>query len=234
PNCSYPTAIMLDSNSESFSRFVQQSPAGHQEALRLAANLGWKKDKHSAEQIEKTLEWIYTIDAFACHFLTDLFSAGHMRTPRKALYEMRSDFARSGYPAQVTGYLAKVMHDEDSKNGLLVTNAKNMEWKAYGDKKLLDTDDRTNDHIAQKAVQASANDIWTAFESHEEPTHYEALSLIPDLGDVENPLNKQNNAALFVPRPDRVVDCRKPMLDTHSYHWDNDWWIEQVVRNFGL
>lgn len=58
-------------------------------------------------------------EGFALHFLTDLFAAGHMRTPRFAITQQLS---RIPYPAEnaaiLGGLLAKAMHDEDNASGL--------------------------------------------------------------------------------------------------------------------
>ncbi|HEY3500999.1 MAG TPA: hypothetical protein VGK73_40175 [Polyangiaceae bacterium] len=58
--------------------------------------------------------------AFALHYLTDAFSAGHMRTPRDRL-------------GQQGGMAAKVMHDIDGRLGLTVTNGFAQKWRAFGD-----------------------------------------------------------------------------------------------------
>jgi hypothetical protein len=60
---------------------------------------------------------------FACHFLTDGFSASHMRVPRR----------------QLGPFTAKVMHDMDGKVGLWVyqrpggDESKRITWRAFGD-----------------------------------------------------------------------------------------------------
>jgi hypothetical protein len=58
--------------------------------------------------------------AFSLHYLTDAFSAAHMRVPRPAL-------GTNGAIA------AKVMHDIDGKMGLVVSDSFGDKWKAYGD-----------------------------------------------------------------------------------------------------
>ncbi|MBS0654725.1 MAG: phospholipase, partial [Verrucomicrobia bacterium] len=54
--------------------------AGHQVAIDQAIKAG------KSESVE-ALERAYAMNAFACHYLSDAFSAGHMRTPRKELSE---------------------------------------------------------------------------------------------------------------------------------------------------
>jgi hypothetical protein len=93
---------------------------GHGVAMQQAITAG-------KIQRQVQLELAYAMDAFACHFLSDLFSSGHMRTPRKELYETVT-------PSYVGSYLARYMHDEDCCWGLNVQNQQTQQWKAYGDK----------------------------------------------------------------------------------------------------
>ncbi|KAL9609960.1 MAG: hypothetical protein Q9167_005312 [Letrouitia subvulpina] len=53
---------------------------------RTAYNVGHRAALDVALQGGKTLELAYTLNAFADHFLQDSFSAGHLRTPRRALH----------------------------------------------------------------------------------------------------------------------------------------------------
>jgi hypothetical protein len=63
------------------------------------------------------------LTAFGCHFLTDAFASGHMRTPVAQLGPR--------------GALAsKIMHDFDNRYGLLVENARGQRWRAFGDEYL--------------------------------------------------------------------------------------------------
>lgn len=106
--------------------------------------------------------------AYGLHFLTDAFSAGHMRVPRDKLGD-------SGNIA------SKVMHDVDGRLGLNVTNGFGAKWRAFGDgflrgpseigKSILATLARSgvdNDPTANlKAVRAA---VGTAFKQ----LHYHA------------------------------------------------------------
>jgi len=80
------------------------------------------------------------IEAFAFHYLTDLFSSGHLRTPRGYLREHCQDETVLGQlgPDALGGALSSCMHDEDNILGLLVhaRGAADTEanwWIAYGD-----------------------------------------------------------------------------------------------------
>lgn len=131
----------------------------------------------------------YIMDAFACHFLSDLFAAGHLRTPRKALW---------GSLDPTPSLCAQIMHDEDNYNGLYVTNlASGNSWTAWGDKRLLDSVNFLNLSTTQMALQASADEIFQAFFNGMVPTSYSALQLIPILSQVINPANPKNWDPLF-------------------------------------
>lgn len=61
-------------------------------------------------------------EGFALHFLTDLFAAGHMRTPRFALTQHLQTSVTPNYSkdnaAIIGGLLAKAQHDRDNEKGL--------------------------------------------------------------------------------------------------------------------
>jgi hypothetical protein len=77
--------------------------------------------------------------AYSLHYLTDAYSAGHMRVPR-ALLGTRGALA------------AKVMHDLDGTVGLNVTNGFGDKWRAWGDGYLPGPT-----RADQKAIQAQIN-----------------------------------------------------------------------------
>jgi hypothetical protein len=96
---------------------------GHGAAINYAMNA-----KNDTELLRA-----YVINAFYDHFMTDMFSSGHMRVPRRILH----------YPRVGDFFTVRQMHDEDSKEGLWVTDGNEI-WQAYGDKhQLLANDDGT-------------------------------------------------------------------------------------------
>ncbi|KAI1171066.1 hypothetical protein F4777DRAFT_566875 [Nemania sp. FL0916] len=105
----------------------------------------------------------YAMNAFADHFLEDSFSAGHARTPRRLLH---------GSLAYAADACAKYMHDEDNAIGLQVSNPAGQSWTMYGDKRLLDDVDQQNNILALEAIQASADEIFTAWQT----------GTVPDIG----------------------------------------------------
>src|SRR5258706_10382823 len=118
--------------------------AGHAVALQQAQTARLNGDQEG-------LLRAYIIDAFACHFLSDLFATGHLRTPRKALHASISPFP---------DLLAQMMHDEDNYNGMILkSNVHPETWLAYGDKRMNDAANATSLGYAADALPASPGGI---------------------------------------------------------------------------
>ena len=128
--------------------------AGHILAQRTACDA---KRSGNSQQLLRA----YAINAFADHFLTDLFAAGHMRNPRRALFES----AETSLTQLGAGLCAKFMHDEDNKFGLWVENALGDKWVAYGDARYRDVWNTANRRMMKRALQQSMDEVWLAFDS---------------------------------------------------------------------
>ena len=76
-----------------YSSFAFQTAygVGHSIALEIAKSAGQIKD---ASKRKEQLRDAYFHEAFAAHYLTDLFSSGHVRAPRRKLHN--SDFVMAG------------------------------------------------------------------------------------------------------------------------------------------
>jgi hypothetical protein len=149
---------------------------------------------------QKSLKRAYAINAFGDHFLTDLFAAGHLRTPRRALYEMTTTS-----PGE-SGLLARVMHNEDNQSGLHVSNQAGS-WLAFGDGRELDQVNSANFAMAVRAVQASADEVLQVAKTGRLPDTHQALLLTPWLdGFRPKPVpGGANNAPLFWADPEDYV-----------------------------
>src|SRR5262249_19771189 len=66
-------------------RAVLAYQAGHQYAMQSAASI--QGSGRTPDQMASALTTAYAQNAFADHFLTDLFASGHLRTPRKELHD---------------------------------------------------------------------------------------------------------------------------------------------------
>ncbi|KAH8585471.1 hypothetical protein B0O99DRAFT_530729, partial [Bisporella sp. PMI_857] len=120
----------------------------------------------------------YFLEAFAQHYLTDLFAPGHLREPRRVLHwTVGDDSDVSPYPAD---RCAQKQHDEENANGMWVTNAFGKSWAAYGDKELFSAKSAQNFQQAILACQAGIGEVYNAFTNGvaPAPANYSALGLV--------------------------------------------------------
>ncbi|MFJ2713785.1 phospholipase [Pseudomonas sp. NPDC087346] len=183
--------------------------AGHTAALQHAARAHAAQDK-------KQLEVAYAANAFADHFLTDLFSAGHLRVPRKAMAEKVT-------PSDLGSLITRFMHDEDSKFGLNVRNGNNEQWRTYGDKRYIYAIDSANRIHANEAVQLSADEVYAAYltGNYPIPSSYAALKKLPDLQAV---LNLETNFSPLFRLEDGKLLRRKNVNNLNDTETVDKWW----------
>jgi hypothetical protein len=128
------------------------------EALRLYRGYHALALKRARDCGNDSQRWIAAVltEGFACHFLSDLFASGHMRTPRRPLGELFG---------VLHGALrmSKAMHDEDNQLGLWCTTTgaprvgPRVVWRAFGDGRLLDAAAQPHLLRVQEAVRRS---VW--------------------------------------------------------------------------
>ncbi|KAI0742648.1 fungal fucose-specific lectin-domain-containing protein, partial [Daedaleopsis nitida] len=178
--------------------------AGHAMALQTAA--------------EGDLERAYTVNAFADHFLEDMFSAGRLRTPRRGLHRQRDIFADA---------CSKFMHDEDGAIGLTVENLKGESWICFGDKRALDEVASYNLGRCVAAVQVSADEIYEAYVSKRVPDqdHWKAWTIVPTLQSANHP--SQQLSALFRLRntDQKSIERRSVIEDRRADGYTIKWWF---------
>jgi len=183
--------------------------AGHTAAVQQAVRAHASGD-------EKQLELAYAMNAFADHYLTDLFSAGHLRVPRKQLAAVVT-------PSDLGSLITRFMHDEDSKFGLNVRNGNGDQWRAYGDKRYFDAIDSANRAQVNQAVQVSADEVFAAYLSGIAPSaaNFGALKKLPDLQAVLNLAT--NFSPLFRVEGNKVLR-RKDVNNLNDTATVDDWW----------
>jgi len=186
---------------------------GHRYALETAVK-GFDKAKNGhVDEANKLLEMAYAQNAFANHYLSDSFSAGHMRVPRRAIDR------GVHLPAALNLLIANLMHNEDNKNGLNVVNAEGTSWVAYGDGYLYKPEAQLHQSILLNAMQRSADGIYTAFLTGIIPDTYPEMSLLPDYSKIEQ-LDQTSPLFKVV---DGIVLKRVKNDDIHDYHWTKYW-----------
>jgi hypothetical protein len=187
---------------------VRAYMAVHTYALSEAAKLRGS----SLAVNEAALRRAYAINAFGDHFLSDLFAAGHVRTPRRALYEMSTTIAAE------SGLLARIMHNEDNRRGVHVSNGSDT-WTAYGDGWELDTINTDNWQLALRALEASASEVYAVASGGALPSTFTALHLTPALEFLaaRPQSGGPNDAPLFWADPKDYVYRRGGL----GGHWDD-------------
>jgi hypothetical protein len=186
--------------------------AGHSAALETAITA------HGDNNNVAILEKAYAMNAFACHYLTDAFAPGHMRTPRLELYY-------TVFPATVGSILAGSMHIEDNKQGLVISNRRGDTWKAYGDSYYADERNQKNRALLQEAMQTSADEIYATFTSGQLPTEDKVHDLIPDLEKLSRPDAQHVNLSpmFYWDKDKKIVFRRSSLTDLHNYTWTAYW-----------
>lgn len=141
----------------------------HNRALRQATAAGGRRDVDGFFQA-------LIVDAFGCHFLSDLFATGHIRTPRRILG------AKYGVTKGALG-MSHEMHCEDNKSGLWLTTRMSglprMVWRGYGDDQLLKPHAANHLWIVQRAVARSVAEVFAAYCGERLSTESTAMALIP-------------------------------------------------------
>lgn len=196
---------------------------GHRYALETAMESYQKKEAGDIDGANKLLELAYAQNAFANHYLTDSFSAGHMRTPRR-------DIAREvNLPAALNLLLANLMHGEDNRMGINVVNAEGMSWVAYGDGYLYKPEAELQRGIIIDAMQRSADDIYTVYQTGIIPDVYPEMALFPDYEKINQlsrtaPLFKMEKGVLL-----KRVNSKNP----YDFHWTKYWSGLLTLIEFG-
>ncbi len=154
----------------------------HAAALDLALTARAAGDPKRRDELWRRA--LYT-NAFADHFLTDGFAAGHIRVPRSEIRE----WARvRQLEDSLAGALSKLLHDQDGHvntlhgagdrglpddEGLRVVNALGDEWFTRCDGQLFIVSDRTTAPAIRQpvlALKASIAELFRAFRDGERPT----------------------------------------------------------------
>lgn len=138
--------------------------AGHYYAVKLAQVAN--NDSNFRKAIGATL--------FACHFLTDLYASGHIRTPRREILNAILGNTLDTFPdlrqissikLVIAGLLAKKMHDEDCKNGLNVRSIiLDKDWQSFGDGSYFSPSNKVNAEVACETVALALLDVVHAYK----------------------------------------------------------------------
>jgi hypothetical protein len=152
---------LLIDNSDHFSNNAEEAyRIGHAYALSMAREAGKRNDREG-------LKLACALDAYACHFLTDLFASGHIRNQRGKLEEfliIRLEFS-ADIAKKLAGILTAAQHEKEGAEGLNVENGEGEQWRAYGDGCFFTPKNQENKEKAIAATQRSVDEIYTAFST---------------------------------------------------------------------
>jgi hypothetical protein len=128
-------------------------------------------------------------NAFADHFLTDAFAAGHLRVPRAQILAWGRE---RGISDKLSGALSKLLHDQDGhietfhsdgeqiseREGLHVQNAAGVRWSTRCDGQLFIVRDDDAPLVVQpvSAVKASVLELFAAWLDRALPQGYYAAT----------------------------------------------------------
>jgi hypothetical protein len=186
---------LLVDNSDHFSSNAQEAYLiGHREAIRVAAEAFKTKDQGG-------LKTAYAMEAFACHFLTDLFAAGHIRNQRGELETCL--IMKLGFTAEqakpLAGLLTGAQHEKDGNEGLNVEDGEKQFWRAYGDGNFFAPKNKENRDKVITATRRSVQEIHDAFETGNANLPSTMSQLIPKPTDFNPlPIYSVERGALFL------------------------------------
>ncbi|KTD60978.1 hypothetical protein [Legionella shakespearei] len=186
---------------------------GHRYAMETAREGFTKMQAGDQQEANRLLELAYAQNAFANHYLTDSFSAGHMRTPRRAI-------AKGVFlPAALNLLIANLMHNEDNRHGLNVVNAEGTSWVAYGDGYLYKPEAEMQRLVMLDAMQRSADGVYNAFLTGQIPDKFPEMDLLPDYSKIP----EMNDTAPLFKVENGVVLKRVKNNDYYDHHWTKYW-----------
>src|SRR5579885_861289 len=183
---------------------------GHQLALEQAVVA------HQTGDLKK-LEMAYAMNAFACHFLTDRFSAGHIRTPRVELSEQIT-------PGTVGSLLSSYMHGEENVNGLHVHNLNGDKWIAYGDKSYFSPQTSYHRNMIIATMQNSADQIFAAYQQGTTQVNDNVKDFIPLPDETGNAANLDISPLFYWDDTTKKLMRRSDMQNLNDRHWTDNWW----------
>lgn len=171
----YTRGKYLELADHNLDHFNQQAILAYKTGHRLSrlAAIDAHNIKDAVLKQEK-LAYAYSLEAFACHFLTDHFAAGHIRTPRIELEKQ--------FDPVIGSVLSLFMHNEDNNNGLAIAGKSGKDWRSLGDGHLFEKDCEDNKNKADEAVAMAVQEVFEAYETGQmnELADSKVYDLIPE------------------------------------------------------
>ncbi len=183
---------------------------GHELAIEEAIQAHQTGDK-------KKLETAYAMNAFACHFLSDRFASGHIRTPRQELTDHVT-------PGTIGSLLAGFMHNEENASSLHVHNLRGDHWIAYGDKSYFNPKNDRHRKLIDETLQASADQVFLAYLFGLPPIFDPVIALIPQADEMGSMSYYDPSPLFYWDKTSNKLMRRSDMSNPYARHWTDDWW----------
>lgn len=184
--------------------------SGHKVALKQAL-----KAKKTGKRTD--LELAYAMEAFASHYLSDHFAAGHLRTPRREL----KDKVRPGVLGTL---LSNYMHNEENKYGIHVHNALGDQWIVYGDFSYFNPFNQLNRQMLLKTLQQSSDEIFDAYYSGSIPEKSNVFDMIPYVNLLNDEGNLDITPMFYWDNESMQLFRRTDLSNPYDKHLTNSWW----------
>lgn len=184
--------------------------SGHQVALKQAL-----KAKRTGKRAD--LELAYAMDAFATHFLSDHYAAGHQRTPRQQLKDTVT-------PAVLGSLLAHYMHNEENKYGLQVHNEAGEQWRAYGDFSYFNPMNQANRQMLLKTLQQSADEVFHTYYYGVLPEKNSISEMIPETDKLTDGNNADITPMFVWDEATKQLFRRADLSNPYDKKLINNWW----------
>ncbi len=184
--------------------------SGHHVALQQAL-----KAKKTGKRSD--LELAYAMEAFATHYLSDHFAAGHLRTPRGELKNKVS-------PAVLGSLLANYMHNEENKYGIHVHNALGDQWIVYGDFSYFNPLNQLNRQMLLKTLQQSADELFEAYNSGVIREQSRVLEMIPYVDPLTDDNNLDITPMFFWDDVTKQLYRRTDLSNPYDKKVTSSWW----------
>lgn len=144
---------------------------GHAVALDLACEAYRLRNEGKDLESKNYLYLAYAMNAFACHFLSDMFSGGHALVPRQTLTDK--------FGSIPGGLFSNGAHNHDGKEGASVRNELGDLWVLFGDGNFNISANEKNRLLIALTMQASANEVYKTYETGVRPETREVEKHIP-------------------------------------------------------
>ncbi len=199
------SGLYLKMASYNYDHFGKHALKTYMTAHALALELASKANT------EAELNNAYFVEGFADHFLTDLFAAGHLRTPRAEVVDYCANL-----PQGLSSFLTKLMHDQDGTTGLNIVNGRGETWFGAGDNHYYTEANRVNRTHAVATLQQSVDQIFAAYQTRNTNVSANSRDMLLSLPDPSATLALQQNTETYPPLYKVVSGATNPVINVYN------------------